>query len=101
MYKKEWKQCDSAFVIIKKDTLFPNQVVIREAELIHKTTRGLWRIRFDDIADDADIKSVSTTIPERFLFTNLDDALSAAADDFVAELMNEFQNWVDETTEEY
>lgn len=100
MEKKQWKAGDSAFVLIGKNDTFPNRVVVREVALVTKTRQNVWIVGFDDIADDADIKYERLCMPERFLYETMDDALSSAVDDFVTGLMNEHQEWLDETSKE-
>ena len=96
MSKETWHTGDKAHIIIRKpdDCL---RTVLRQVILSDKLYDGVWRVRYDDIADDAEIESVDIAIEESKLHKTAEEAIQEYVSEIVADLLNEHQEWYQET----
>ena len=92
----KWATGMTAFVVLDVHPNQPNKV-IREVELIDNLGKGVWRGRWDDIADDAEIASCDLAFAERDLHTTMEGALHEIITDFTAEILNENREWYQQT----
>lgn len=86
----------TAFVVLDVHPNQPNKV-IREVELIDNLGKGVWRGRWDDIADDAEITSCDLAFAERDLHVTMEGALHEVITDLTAEILNENREWYQQT----
>lgn len=92
----KWKTGMTAFVVLDQPCEKPPKV-IREVELIDNLGKGVWRGRWDDIADDAEIESCDLAFSERDLHATMEGALHEIITDLTAEILNENREWYQET----
>lgn len=99
MSKETWHSRDKAHIVIRKpdDCL---HTVLRQVTLNEKLHDGVWRVQYDDIADDAEIESVDIAIEESKLHKTAEEAIQEYVSEIVADLLNEHQEWYQEITEE-
>jgi len=95
----KWATGMTAFVALNVHPNLPNSV-IREVKLIDNLGKGVWRGRWDDIADDAEIKSFDLAFSERDLHATMEGALHEIITDFTAEILNENREWYQKTHED-
>lgn len=95
MSTKSWKEGDTAHIVIKS-SLNPGQIILRQVMLESELYKGVWRVTWHDVDDDANIHSVDTAIQENALHRSAEDALQEAASVFVAALLNENRKWFHE-----
>ena len=88
----KWKTGMTAFVVIDQTPEQPNKV-IREVELIDNLGKGVWRGRWDDIADDAEIESCDLAFSERDLHATQEGAMHEIITETMAEVLNENRDW--------
>lgn len=98
MNKSTWHTGDEAHIIIRKpdDCL---HIVLRQVLLSDKLHDGVWRVRYDDIADDAEIESVDIAIEEHKLHATADEAIQEYVSEIVTDLLNENRDWYQEIHE--
>ena len=96
MSKETWHSRDEAYIVTRKpdDCL---HTVLRQVVLDDKLHNGVWRVQYDDIADDAEIKSVDIAIEENRLHKTAEEAIQEYISEIVADLLNEHQEWYQET----
>ena len=96
MNKATWHTGDEAHIIIRKpdDCL---HAVLRQVTLSDKLYDGVRRVQYDDIADDAEIESVDIAIEESKLHKTAEEAIQEYVSEIVADLLNEHQEWYQET----
>jgi hypothetical protein len=92
----KWAIGMTAFVVLDVHPNQPNKV-IREVELIDNLGKGVWRGRWDEIADDAEIKSCDLAFYERDLSPTMEGALHEIITDLTAEILNENREWYQQT----
>lgn len=99
MNKATWHNGDEAYIVIRKpdDCL---HTVLRQVILDEKLHDGVRRVRYDDIADDAEIESVDIAIEESKLHKTAEEAIQEYVSEIVADLLNEHQEWYQETKPE-
>lgn len=99
MSKTTWKKGDEAYIVTQKpdDCL---HTVLRQVVLDDKLHDGVWRVQYDDIADDAEIESVDIAIEESKLHKTAEEAIQEYVSEIVADLLNEHQEWYQETKTE-
>lgn len=95
MSKETWHSCDEAYIVTRKpdDCL---HTVLRQVVLDDKLHNGVWRVQYDDIADDAEIESVDIAIEESRLHKTAEEAIQEYVSEIVADLLNEHQEWYQE-----
>ena len=95
MNKETWHTGDEAYIVIRKpdDCL---HTVLRQVTLSDKLYDGVRRVRYDVIADDAEIESVDIAIEESKLYKTAEEAIQEYVSEVVADLMNEHQEWYQE-----
>ena len=96
MSKATWHQGDEAYIIIRKPGNC-SYTVLRQVILDEKLHDGVRRVRYDDIADDAEIESVDIAIEESRLHKTAEEAIQEYVSEIVADLLNEHQEWYQET----
>ena len=98
MNKTTWKKGDEAHIVIREpdDCL---HTVLRQVTLDDKLHEGVWRVRYDDIADDAEIESVDIAIEEHKLHATADEAIQEYVSEIVTDLLNENRDWYQEIHE--
>jgi len=96
MNKATWHKGDEAYITTRRpdDCL---HTVLRQGTLDEKLHDGVWRMRYDDIADDAEIESVDIAIEENRLHKTAEEAIQEYVSEIVADLLNELQEWYQET----
>ena len=96
MNKVTWHNGDEAYIVIRKpdDCL---HTVLRQVTLDEKLHDGVRRVRYDDIADDAEIESVDIAIEESRLHKTAEEAIQEYVSEVVADLLNEHREWYQET----
>ena len=93
-----WHKGDEAHIVIRK----PNDclhTVLRQVKLDDKLHEGVWRVQYDDIADDAEIESVDIAIEEHKLHKTAEEAIQEYVSEIVTDLLNENRDWYQEITE--
>jgi len=95
MSTKSWKKGDIAHVVIKHP-LNPCQLILRQIVLENEIHKGVWRVAWHDVDDEANLHSVDIAIQENALHRSAEDALQEAASVFVAALLNENRKWFHE-----
>lgn len=95
MDKKIWKEGDTAHVVIK-NPLNPLQFILRQVVLESEIHKGVWRVSWDDVDDDADIRSVDIALQENKLHDSAEDAIQEITTEFVTDLLNENREWFQE-----
>ena len=98
MSKATWKQGDEAYVTMRKpgDCL---HTVLRQVTLYEKLYEGVWRVRSDEIDDDAEITDVDVAIEEHRLYKTEEEAIQAYTAEIVTDLVNENREWYQEIHE--
>ena len=99
MSTKSWREGDTAHVVIK-NPLNPLQFVLRQVVLENEIHKGVWRVSWDDVDDDADIRSVDTALQENKLHDNAEDAIQEFTTEFVADLLSENLIWLKEVRQD-
>ena len=92
MNKSTWSKGDEAHITIRKpdDCL---HTVLRQVTLDEKLHEGVWRVKFDEIDDDADIMGMDIAIEENRLYKTSEEAIQAYVAEIVTDLLNENQEW--------
>lgn len=98
MSKIIWKQGDEAHIVIRKpgDCL---HTVLRQVTLVANIYDSIWRVKFDEIDDGADITGMDIAIEENRLYKTSEEAIQAYVAEIVTDLLNENQEWYQETHE--
>ena len=99
MSKEIWHNGDEAYIVTRKpdDCL---HTVLRQVTLDGRLHDGVRRVRYDDIADDAEIESVDIAIEESRLHKTAEEAIQEYVSEIVTDLLNEHQEWYQETKSE-
>lgn len=95
MSTKPWKEGDTAHVVIK-NPLNPCQLVLRQVVLENEIHRGVWRVSWDDVDDDANVHSVDIALQESKLYDSAEDAIQEITTEFATDLLNEHRKWFHE-----
>ena len=99
MSTKPWKEGDTAYVIIK-NPLNLRQLVLRQVVLENEIHKGVWRVSWDDVDDDANIHSVDIALQESKLHDSAEDAIQEITTEFATDLLNENLEWQNEISKE-
>ena len=95
MSTKSWKEGDTAHVVIK-NPLNTRQLVLRQVVLENAIHKGVWRVSWDDVDDDANVHSVDIALQESKLHDSAEDPIQEITTEFATDLLNEHREWFQE-----